>query len=375
MTNKYNGLSLFCSGGIGETYLHNTNVNIVLANELLKDRCDFYKEYYQTNDIIEGNICNEEVYNNIIERSKELNVDFVMATPPCQGMSKAGRMKFDDPRNMLFLKILDIIKEIQPKYVVIENVSEFLTSNYLTKNGEEKKILVEINEQINDLYSIDYNVLNAHDFNVPQSRKRAIMLISRKDLPPWNISDVEALKVNSKTVEDIIGYLPSLESGQGFNHLNNEDKKKFKNDENFKKWHKARKHNENHILWMKNTPTGFSAFKNSKFEHKPNKDGRIIKGYSTTYKRIQWDKPAPTITMSSGSISSQNNVHPGRELEDGTYSDARALTVYELILLTSLEKDWKVPTCANEKILRELFGECVPPRFMENIISSIPNKI
>ena len=126
---------------------------------------------------------------------------------------------------------------------------------------------------------------------------------------------------------------------------------------------------------MKNTPTGFSAFKNSKFEHKPNKDGRIIKGYGTTYKRIQWDKPSPTITMSSGSISSQNNVHPGRELEDGTYSDARALTIYELMLLTSLEKDWNVPTCANEKILRELFGECVPPRFMENIISTVPNKI
>ena len=49
---------------------------------------------------------------------------------------------------------------------------------------------------------------------------------------------------------------------------------------------------------------------------------------------MHWDKPAPTITMKNGSISSQNNVHPGRLLPNGTYSDARVLTVAELSILT-----------------------------------------
>ena len=63
------------------------------------------------------------------------------------------------------------------------------------------------------------------------------------------------------------------------------------------------------------------------------KNGRKIKGYNTTYKRIEWDKPAPTITMCNGGISSQNNVHPGRLQKDGTYSDARVLTLRELFIL------------------------------------------
>ena len=105
------GLSLFASGGISEIYLNETNVDIVLANELLQERCNFYHEYYKS-DIICGSICDKNIYKEIIQKSKEKNIDFVMATPPCQGMSKAGRMQFDDPRNVLFLYIINIIKEM-----------------------------------------------------------------------------------------------------------------------------------------------------------------------------------------------------------------------------------------------------------------------
>ena len=73
-----------------------------------------------------------------------------------------------------------------------------------------------------------------------------------------------------------------------------------------------KKHNERHKLWMTHTPTGKTSFLNKVYYPKK-ESGERIKGFATTYKRIEWDKPAPTITMANGSISSQNNVHPGRK--------------------------------------------------------------
>lgn len=355
---------MFASGGISEIYLNETNVDIVLANELLQERCNFYYEYYKS-DIICGSICDKNIYKEIIQKSKEKNVDFVMATPPCQGMSKAGRMQFDDPRNVLFLYIINIIKELKPKYCLIENVPEFIKTNYLDIDTKQSKPIMEkIKEELLQHYNIDYSVLNAQDFGVPQSRKRAIVLLSRKDLPIWNIPNT---KMNIITVRETIGHLISLESNEKCIDKNNKIK-----DQNMINWHNSLKHNDNHILWMKHTPSGMTAFKNK--IHFPQKDGRKIKGFNTTYKRIDWDKPSPTITMSSGSISSQNNVHPGRKLNNDTYSDARALTIYELMLLNSIKKDWNIPKMATDKLLRHLFGESVPPMFMKNIILTLPSQ-
>jgi DNA (cytosine-5)-methyltransferase 1 len=88
---------------------------------------------------------------------------------------------------------------------------------------------------------------------------------------------------------------------------------------------------------MKHTPTGQSALDNQKYY--PQKEGRKIEGYYTTYRRMSWDKPAPTRTTNSGNISSYNNVHPGHPKPDGTYSDARALTIHELLIVSSLPID------------------------------------
>ena len=157
------------------------------------------------------------------------------------------------------------------------------------------------------------------------------------------------------TVRAAIGNLPSLESNQ-------------KSD---LKFHYAPKHCDNHILWMKHTPTGKTAFNNEIYF--PQKaDGTRIKGFATTYKRMDWDKPAPTVTMCNGAISSQNNVHPGRMLPDGTYSDARVLTLLELFRIMGLPDDWNVPEWASDNLIRKVIGEGIPPHLIEAIISTMP---
>jgi DNA (cytosine-5)-methyltransferase 1 len=361
---KLIGLSLFASGGISEYYLDKTNVKIVVANELLPKRCEFYKELYKDSHMICGSIVDKKIYDNIITKSKELKVDFIMATPPCQGMSKAGKMNYDDPRNSLFLYIIDIIKELKPKYVLIENVPELLKSNFKDIDMKERKIMDKINQELNENYIINSSVLNSMNYDVAQSRKRAIILFSRKDITEWKIPDK---KNNIITVRDMIEYLPSIEADEKITDFNTNN---INEKNNIINWHYGKKHNSRHILWMKNTPTGKSAFDNLKYY--PNIDGRRIRGFKTTYKRISWDKPAPTITMANGSISSQNNVHPGRLKKDKTYSDARVLSVFELLLLTSLPKDIILPKCSTDKLIRDLLGECVPSKFMYNLIKSIP---
>jgi len=333
-----NALSLFACSGIGELRLHENGINTVVANELLEDRCKFYSHNHPNVNVICGSISDPDIKKKIIEQCLANKVEYIQATPPCQGFSQAGAMDPNDPRNFLILDTLEVIKGVKPKWILIENVPGF-AKNSLLVNGNPINIIKHITQSLPD-YNVLCEVLNTADYGIAQSRKRAIVLISRKDVKQLQFPAKHSKKV---TVREAIGNLPSLESGEKSNLP----------------WHKALKHNTNHILWMKNTPTGQTAFGN--LVHYPQKDGRPIKGFKTTYKRIEWDKPAPTITMCNNAISSQNNVHPGHLQADGTYSDARVLTVYELMVLTGIEKLWKIPPWAKETIIRHMLGESVPP--------------
>lgn len=342
------GTSLFSNIGIAETYLKNYDIDITVANELIEDRAKFYKFSYPDADVVVGDITKDEVFNEVVLKSKENKIEFLIATPPCQGMSVAGKMDEQDPRNSLIIKVVEFIKLVEPKNIIIENVPTMLKTSILV-NGEKIKITDYIERELSKDYKISFNVLNAADYGTPQTRNRTIVLMTKYD--NWSLP----IKQKQITVLEAIGWLPSLEAGE-------------KSDI---KYHFAPNHNKNHILWMKNTATGKTAFENEiYFPQKP--DGTRIKGFSTTYKRMSWDKPAPTITMCNGAISSQNNVHPGRLKEDGTYSDARVLSLKELMILTGLPDDWEVPSWATENFVRKVIGEGVPPRLIEAIIKNMP---
>ena len=124
MKQKIKGLSLFSNVGIAETYLEDLNIQIVIANELNKKRCSFYSHLYPKTQIITGDIRSVEIYNQIIKESLKKNIDFIIATPPCQGMSSAGKMDNNDPRNYLITDTIKVILDVLPKYVFLENVPE-----------------------------------------------------------------------------------------------------------------------------------------------------------------------------------------------------------------------------------------------------------
>ena len=75
--------------------------------------------------------------------------------------------------------------------------------------------------------------------------------------------------------------------------------------------------------------------------------------------------------MNNGNIGSHNNVHPGRLLPDGTYSDARVLTLRELFIVSSLPEEWNIPEDATDSFVRHVIGEAIPPRLAFNIVKEI----
>lgn len=350
-------LTLFANVGIDEYYLHEIGIKVVVANELIKERADFYKKIYPSVNMINGDITDSNTYDKIVKASK--GVELIIATPPCQGMSlaNANRAAKNDPRNSLIKKVVSLINDLEPKHVLIENVRG-MASTFIEDKGAPINIMDYIKNNISNSYTIKSKVLNAADYNTPQNRHRLITLISKSSNWEFPVPIRPIL-----TVRDAIGHLPSIESFQTTKIP----------------WHFGRKHNTEHIRWMKNTPTGKTAFDNPVHypKTKDKKTGLIrrIKGFKTTYKRIKWDEPAPTIGMTNGSINSQNNVHPGNKNADGTYSDARVLSVKELILLCGLPSNCydKYVGKVTENFMRHVIGECFPPKMCFEIMKTNPD--
>ena len=121
---------------------------------------------------------------------------------------------------------------------------------------------------------------------------------------------------------------------------------------------------------MRHTAEGCSAMTNE-FYYPKKADGTKIKGFHNTYKRMKWDAPAPARTMNNGNIGSHNNVHPGRKLKDGTYSDARVLTLRELFIVSSLPEEWQIPEGLTDTFIRHIIGEAIPPMLAFNIVKMI----
>jgi DNA (cytosine-5)-methyltransferase 1 len=354
---RIKGLTLFSSAGVGEAFYKDIGIDIVLANELILKRANLYQKLYPQSKMVQGSILCDSVNEEIKKEIKKHDIDIIVATPPCQGVSLAGKNKSkksmsEDKRNHLIFKVIEYVHLINPKYVLIENVPRYLQLFLMHKDSF---VTVEqiLRSEFEDKYNIEIEILDSSEFGVPQKRKRAFIRLFKKGLK-WNNARKENKIIS---VRDAIGHLPSLESGESSDIP----------------WHYARKHTKNNILWMKHTATNKPAIENKVYYPKK-ENGDRIKGFKTTYARMDWDTPAPTITMRNDCIASQRNVHPGVLKKDGTYSDARVLTPLELIILTSLPGDWKIPKETPEMLIRQVIGECVPPLLTRKVLEGISEK-
>lgn len=377
---KLKGLSLFANVGIAEAYMKDTGVEILLANEIDAERAKFYRDIYPETHMVCGDITDDDIRTKIVDEAIEKQVDFVIATPPCQGMSEAGlRLEFDS-RNQLVSYAVDVIKRVKPKFALLENVPKQLTTKI--RCGKEIVIIPEyIKRELGDEYKFNKETLvMAKDYGVPQLRERNIFLLVRNDLDiTWEFPE----KQKEITLWEAIGNLPPLDP-----NLRDGMKltlEKFPNYEKRRgvaqavsKWHFPPTHSWKQVEWMLHTPTGKSAIYNEKF-YPQKADGTPVKAHHNHYRRLKWDMPCRTITQNNGVISSLACVHPGRpykgENGEELYSDARVLTIYELLIVMSLPLDWPIPDWATETFIRRVFGEGIPSKLVREIMNVLLKQI
>ncbi len=371
---KLIGLSLFSNVGIAESGLASLDVDMIYANELLKDRADFYSSVHPETEMIQGDITNNDLRNLIIRKAIENKVNFILATPPCQGMSEAGnRLEFDE-RNQLITYAVDVINKVRPEFAIIENVPTILRTKIVI-DGSVMVIPDYLKKTLSDYKFNNESLIRAMDHGIPQMRERNIYLLVRKDIDvAWEFPEAEPII----TLYDAIGHLPSLDpmlrEGMEFT-LEKFPEFEKKKDEGLKisKWHFPPTHSWKQVEWMMHTPSGKSAIYNPVYY--PQKDGGIhIVAHHNHYRRMAWDKPSRTITQNNGVISSLACVHPGRPYEyngEILYSDARVLSIYELLIVSSLPLDWNIPSWAKESFIRKVIGEGIPSRLITVIIEKL----
>lgn len=156
------------------------------------------------------NISNEEILSNLNEQK----VDVVVGGPPCQGLSLSGPRRFEDPRNQLYLSFIRITNLLKPKYVLIENVPGIASLFKGTIKDEIIKSLEDIG------YIVNYKILLASEYGVPQNRRRVFFVGHLKGLKfnfpiPTHSSTKDHFYEKMVTTPEAISDLPLLQDTLG----------------------------------------------------------------------------------------------------------------------------------------------------------------
>ena len=189
-------------GGMSEGF-RQAGFEIAFAVEFDKDIAKAYQLNHKGTDVYAEDICQIDV--EALHR-KHPHIDVIIGGPPCQGFSQKGkRLSLDDPRNFLFQQYVRFVKEFTPKYFVLENVPNIIT----TSDGYFKNQIIEAFEKLG--YQVKYGVLTATDFGVPQDRRRAVFIGELGE----NTIDLPKPNGRHTTVKEAIYDLPFIASGEG----------------------------------------------------------------------------------------------------------------------------------------------------------------
>lgn len=250
----------FFSGAMGlDLGLEKAGIHVLLACEIDK-HCRQTIETNRPELALLGDIWGYTAADvrNAAGLTEEDDIDVMVGGPPCQAFSTAGtRRGFKDVRGNVFLKYIDLILELKPKYAVIENVRGLLSAPLAHRPHAERdeNWVPELEERPGGAllyilehlraggYGISFNLYNAANFGVPQVRERVILLCSRDGtklphlnpthsqdgafgLPPWKTfrESVDGITEHNyvQFPEDRLRYYRLLGPGQYWKHLSDE---------------------------------------------------------------------------------------------------------------------------------------------------------
>lgn len=355
---KFKILDLFSgAGGFSKGMDLVEGFSTKIALDFDKNAINTFSKNFPNAICFNGDICDPIIKQKIIETAKKENINMIIGGPPCQGFSLKGKkLGLNDPRNFLFLEYVKMVEEIKPEIFIIENVKNMI----MTNNGYFIKEIVSNFEKIG--YVLNYGVLNAVNFGVPQNRQRAIIIGVRKDLKEKGINLPLGNNVKQIiTVKDAISDLSYLDSGDGKEideyklDPESEYQRLLRNDKNCLYNHKATKHSKIAIEKLKLIPP--EGNKGSLPVHLLGNQK-----FKTTWGRLEWNKPSPTIDTRFDTPSNGKNSHP--------YLN-RAITPREAARLQSFPDDFIF--YGNKTSICKQIGNAVPPLLAKSIAEHIKN--
>lgn len=173
---KYTVLDLFCGCGGMTKGLIDSGLDVIAGIDVWDKAIDSYKSNFEHNAI-----CKDLTKFGPAQCEKEIktkNIDIIVGGPPCQGFSIAGKRDTKDPRNSLFMEFVKYLDYFKPKAFIMENVIGILSM----KTAKNESVIDIIKENLSRNYNIVVTKLYASDFEVPQNRRRTIIIGIRKDL-------------------------------------------------------------------------------------------------------------------------------------------------------------------------------------------------
>ncbi len=348
---EYKILDLFCgAGGMSYGMHQNPHFKTVVSLDINEKLAITFKKNMPEVDLVIGDIQDSKIKEKIIKLSHKKGVNMIIGGPPCQGYSLKGKkLGLEDPRNFLFIEYLKLVEQLQPEVFVIENVKALLS----TSKGWFKNQIISTIEKLG--YKVDVGVLKASNYGVPQTRERTVFICckDKKILLPLPTVDKPV------TVREAIEDLAYLESNEGefeqdycklptskYQRLMRKGSKKLYN-------HKASNHAQIAIEKLKLIPPEKGKECLPKELH-----GKQI--FDSTWGRLVWDEPSPTIDTRFDASSNGRNNHPFLN---------RAITPREAARLQSF--DDKFIFYGTKVSIRTQIGNAVPPLMAKAIADTI----
>lgn len=362
MSKKLKVIDLFCGvGGLSYGFAHDSNFEIVAANEILPNMAKAYSLNHPSVRVYAEDV--KDFNAKKIERDlgiKPNEIDIIIGGPPCQAYSTVGKRSIDDPRGKLFQEYYRVLKEFDPKLFLFENVKGLLS----IQDGKLLKTIISNFESLG--YKVQCKLLNAADYGAPQIRERVVIIGSKLKTDfrypdPTHYNPEEKLDLFNKelkpylTLEEAIGDLPLIKSNEerfeySFGPQNDFQKIMRKNAPTKLMDHNSPNNNEKLVKIMELLPDGGTP------EDLP-ESLRPTSGFKNTYCRLWWKRPATTITRNLSTPSSSRCIHP---------KAPRPLTTREGARIQCFPDDYQFYGSRSDKNLQ--IGNAVPT-FLSNAIA------
>lgn len=263
------------------------------------------------------------------KRKKDKTKFLLAGCAPCQPFSMKNKKRGDknDPRRTLIVYFADLIAELEPDFVFMENVAgleKFEPENFA--------YFLEVLSKRN--YGVDKKIVNAVNYGVPQNRKRFVLLASKKGEVKIPQGEYDGVSKSYKTVGDTIKGLAPIEAGEEHPQIPNHKAASLL------PINKQRLQYKNRLEWPQEL--WLECHKRTS-------------GHSDTYGRMDWNRPAPTLTTKFFSVSTGRYGHP---------EQYRAISLREGALLQSFPENYIFFENRTEKVARQI-GNAVPPKMAE----------